>query len=510
MAPNVIEISDDDDNDDDCTAAKLPERVGNAATSISHSLLPQLASSDVFEDIDGPLKSRGGTTVATSVQARSESIVSPSQKRNRAAVESCELLSSEIGESPIVIKRPVTPEADLVLSQPTGYEKSSVSIGQSTSQVGSSRMVNCFKKRRSLVKVPEANTIVISSSPGAEDAVPKPVSSRLKGKARARPKDIEAIISSPIVPRGEDPERLLDASSDSDDLPDPCKITASTKMKYIRPAQVSGTLRKPRENNAIDKAAREAARTARSRAKENEMVQKRLEKEDRKTQKAIAAEIAKVNVLRTDKKRSAPEMIVDLPSCLDGVFKESIRGFLKGKPEDTPIEYTEWSTNEPLVKWRRKVQAQWNETAGHFVPVQMHIQAEAHILRFFKAAEFVDMITTLETDGLDVQVTQLKNRYDGCKPIYLIEGLLAWQRKNRNIKDRQFVDAVRSHGGTEASQTAKRRRKEAHYVDEELIEDALIRLQVVHKILVHQTNASIESAEWVHSFTQHISTIPYQ
>ena len=56
-----------------------------------------------------------------------------------------------------------------------------------------------------------------------------------------------------------------------------------------------------------------------------------------------------------------------------------------------------------------------------------------------------------------------------------------------------------------------RRRKAAEvYVDEDLIEDALLRLQIMNNCLVHHTATTFESAEWVANFTQHISQIPYR
>jgi crossover junction endonuclease EME1 len=85
-------------------------------------------------------------------------------------------------------------------------------------------------------------------------------------------------------------------------------------------------------------------------------------------------------------------------------------------------------------------------------------------------------------------------------------------RKNKNVKKRQFNAAVNSHLGQELSSTAarKRKRKEPEYVDEDMIEDALLRLQVVHGALIHHTGIKIQTAEWIITFTQHISTIPYR
>lgn len=60
-------------------------------------------------------------------------------------------------------------------------------------------------------------------------------------------------------------------------------------------------------------------------------------------------------------------------------------------------------------------------------------------------------------------------------------------------------------------QHASRRKKAPEVrVDEDLIEDALLQLQVLNNCLIHHTATSHDSAEWIANFTQHISLIPYK
>jgi crossover junction endonuclease EME1 len=61
-----------------------------------------------------------------------------------------------------------------------------------------------------------------------------------------------------------------------------------------------------------------------------------------------------------------------------------------------------------------------------------------------------------------------------------------------------------------ATQRSRKKKEQEEYVDEDLVEDALLRLQVMHGTLIHHTAAMIETAEWIVVFTQHISTIPYR
>ena len=48
------------------------------------------------------------------------------------------------------------------------------------------------------------------------------------------------------------------------------------------------------------------------------------------------------------------------------------------------------------------------------------------------------------TENIDRHVSSLRSRYRDCKPIYLIEGLEAFLRKNKTIKNRAYAAAVLS------------------------------------------------------------------
>jgi len=220
--------------------------------------------------------------------------------------------------------------------------------------------------------------------------------------------------------------------------------------------------------------------------------------------------VAKVNILRTDKKVSAPEMIVDISSSLNEKLAEQARNFLI----PMQIEHSDWQSSLPVIKWRRKVIAQWNDEMGHWEPVPLRIKTEKHIMCILSAKEFVDLAMADEGQDLDAHVLRLKAKFESSEVIYMIEGLTAWMRKNRNVKNRQFTAAVRSHLDLEeqaptASQKTKKK-KVQEYVDEDMIGDALLRLQVIHGTLIHHTAVMIETAEWIVAFTQQISTIPYK
>lgn len=91
-------------------------------------------------------------------------------------------------------------------------------------------------------------------------------------------------------------------------------------------------------------------------------------------------------------------------------------------------------------------------------------------------------------------------------------------RKNRNARNRNYQAAVLdqsdSHGQDSSAggldPAAKRKKQRIEVIDEDIIEDALLRLQIANNCLIHHTATTVETAEWVVHFTQQISQIPYR
>jgi crossover junction endonuclease EME1 len=269
-----------------------------------------------------------------------------------------------------------------------------------------------------------------------------------------------------------------------------------------------------KERKAKEKAQKAAERTVskqtKQASKEAEKERKRLEREEKAREKERAAELAKVNIVRTNKQRSSHEMIVDLPSKLsDSILAEQVLKLL-GKSE---IRHSNWESSIPVIKWRREVSSAYNEEMGQWEPVAPHIKPENHVMFIMSAKEFVELATGKEGKDIDAHVLGLKAKFTSCDIIYLIEGLAVWMRKNRAIQNRKFTEAVRNQMSQDepaATQRARKKKEQEEYVDEDLVEDALLRLQVMHGTLIHHTAAMIETAEWIVVFTQHISTIPYR
>ncbi|CEI65509.1 hypothetical protein FVEN_g8776 [Fusarium venenatum] len=303
-----------------------------------------------------------------------------------------------------------------------------------------------------------------------------------------------------------------DENGSEDELPD---IAAFDVTKMRRRSQLqrsqsevlsSKSRAKPTTSNkpsAVDRAREKEAKAA---AKEIEKETKRREKQEAKEakirEKQRNAALAEVNKLRTDKKISTPEMMVDIPSSLDSTVTTALQTML----EPFDVQYTTWdSPVENVIKWRRKVRSRYNDDIGLWEPIPLRLEDEKHALVVMHTDDFVKLAID---DNVSSHVEQVRKDFAEHHILYLIEGLSPWIRKNRNLRNRQFASNVRAQ---KAATSSNRRNKPAQeYIPEEKIEDALLQLQVMHEVLIHHTITPMETAEQILTFTQHISTIPYR
>lgn len=264
-----------------------------------------------------------------------------------------------------------------------------------------------------------------------------------------------------------------------------------------------------REKRIEDKARKAAERDAEKEAK-------RLEREAKALEKQNQQELDAVNKLKTSKKDSIKEMIVDISTS----FAQSPTGQLLVKFLDNQQQEntTDWDAALPnLIKWRRKAVAAWNESLGYFVPIPLDIKDEKYVLVVVLADQFVDMAE--DEALLDDHVVKIKSTLGekGAIPIYLIEGLTALMQKSQNAKNRTFQGAVRqaissvSTGGNVGSCSSSRRKKgRTRIIDDDIVEDALLRLQITHGCLIHHTTSTQGTLEWIYIFTSDISTVSYK
>ena len=417
----------------------------------------------------------------------------------------------------------------------SSYKRSASDIGASSKSVAPRPSPTGMKRSKTMGGILESDPILFTSSPD-------PVADARKRKQKQTKAKIHPILVDSsdddiydLTPRKDTTGKTKSSGSvlgnshrdstlqefelgSSDlDLPDLSAISSqrnpkTTKGKTSGKGAAVAALDKYEADKAKERKRKEKEQKAKDKlaAKEAEKTQKQIAKEEKAREKDRAAELAKVNILRTDKKKSTPEMIVDLPSTLDKRLTEQIQTFLQ------PVEaqHAVYESTQPIIKWRRKIDSEFDDEADRWEKVGAYIGREKHIMCIMKAQEFVELATGEEGKDLDNHVLRLKAKFATNEIIYLIEGLELWVRKNKTLQNRKYQNEVRNQNPEEApapTASQKRKRKpEMEHVDEDLVEDVLLKLQVIHGVLIHHTKVQIETAEWVIIFTQHISTVRYR
>ncbi|CAK7274408.1 hypothetical protein SEPCBS119000_006154 [Sporothrix epigloea] len=331
--------------------------------------------------------------------------------------------------------------------------------------------------------------------------------------------------------------------------------------KELRASSYQSMASPPRKRKRIvdeKKRLRMAAEKAqRQKDKEVERERRAREKEVDKERRKIASDQAKdkkakeraetvafnnANKSRVDKAVAAPEMIVRLPASMSEATRDVIESMLT----DADISHETWSSI-PLpnvVTWQRKVSNEYLPDLGHWVPVPTRIVDEAYALVILRSEDFVNLVVAGQDDDPDAHhaagghnltshVAAMKNTFAGNTIVYLLEGLQAWRNKKRITRNRQFVAAVQRNGNEATSSTerqegpirpsqrlGRRGQKQAPPdIDEALVDESLLDLQMDHNydggdnggtILVHETSSALDTARWIHVFTEQIATGRYR
>ncbi|CAD6446185.1 236815cf-07cf-42f9-b11b-36ff7aa02bfe [Sclerotinia trifoliorum] len=135
--------------------------------------------------------------------------------------------------------------------------------------------------------------------------------------------------------------------------------------------------------------------TEKKAAKDAEKEQKRIDKEyakaEKEREKERAKDLAKVNIDRTKPEISTPEMIVDLPSCIQDKSNMALRARINILLQELNVQQSQWENSELVIKWRRKVISEYNEESDIWEPKAQHIKNEKYTLCVLSAKKFVDM-----------------------------------------------------------------------------------------------------------------------
>ncbi|KAK6504965.1 hypothetical protein TWF481_006898 [Arthrobotrys musiformis] len=282
--------------------------------------------------------------------------------------------------------------------------------------------------------------------------------------------------------------------------------SASSSPEPIPASTAPGRKSKLTEAEKAARAAeRDAARAAKAAEREAQKEQKKVERERKALQRSESQAMSSANKLKCSHVETTGQMIVNISSDLyaspTGVKLQALLSGINVEshaPFDSPVP--------KIIKWRRVVTAEWDSKEDLFIPVPRKIQDENHVLAVIEAKEFVDLANA--PDELDIFIAKIKTEYPTCKPIVLIEGLTKLINKSKSSQSRAYAAQVRNRMREDGGRETVRVDKAAQTVDEDNIEDALLKLQVVHGCLLCHTQDGTYTAESIGYYTQHISQIP--
>ena len=212
-----------------------------------------------------------------------------------------------------------------------------------------------------------------------------------------------------------------------------------------------------------------------------------------------------LNRLKT-KKETCPELIAYISHTLPDDLYDNILNFLEPLQMDT----REWKmVDMNIIKFARKVTAEWDEEGSLFRPCEEYRRDEEWIIHWMNAETFVELayydLTGLQ---LDFHFENVKSMVPGKKLFLVLEGLAALFNRAKTAKNRVYQSAVSTHMGGPAR--GSQHNNTLADLDVEKVEMALINLQLRHEIRVVQTTCAADSAEWVSILAADIATIPYR
>ncbi|CAG8659956.1 19324_t:CDS:2 [Dentiscutata erythropus] len=252
---------------------------------------------------------------------------------------------------------------------------------------------------------------------------------------------------------------------------------------------------------------KEAEKLEKQRRREEQKLERQRKKEEREAEKQKEKQFQQVNKLKHDKLEMTREMIVDIEnSLMEGVLGSLIRDSLE--PKKMTINTFQYNVTG-IIKFRRRVTAEWNDELGAFVPIPEIIQEEVYIFHYLDIETFVQFI---ENDSLHTHIRNLQKIFHNKKLVLLIKGFDGYYRKKKTQQNRTFTNAVRIgiDPGTENDIQFKKKPTMNKGTDLETIEEEFIWLQLIAKVMIVHAKDTEETAEIIGTLSTDIATIPYK
>lgn len=285
---------------------------------------------------------------------------------------------------------------------------------------------------------------------------------------------------------------------------------------------------------------------------------KAREREAVKLAKAQAAAEKKrfleANRLRTSKADTMRELIIDLDRTLFSAgqpfagYQESIQA--RFEQEGASVHLCDAVVAPPLVRFRRKVKAEWNNERRHWVPLNREqVRREPMVIVYIDAKQIVQLVAEGGEQGLESWYGDLERRLSAAdggrergdgqqRQVFLVcQGLIKYYARLRASENRAYTARIRqqlaeSQPADQATSTASdavpksapRRANTAigsnnHSSSssggggvpaQSIVERSLLQLKLVHRCYVIHAASLVDGIEWLHQLTSDLSLKPYK
>ncbi|CAG8729039.1 4192_t:CDS:2, partial [Funneliformis caledonium] len=234
---------------------------------------------------------------------------------------------------------------------------------------------------------------------------------------------------------------------------------------------------------------KEVEKLERKTQKEQQRLERKKQKEEREAEKKRLKQIQEVNKTKYDKFELCRELILDISNNLS---EKNLVDYLRDNPKYTLLTINVVQHDFPnIIKWRRKITAEWDDEFCAFMPTPERIQEESFLLIYFEISEFTKFI---KDDILSDNINKIQETFSSKRIIILIEGYESYCRRRKTQINRNFTNAVRSE----------------QEPDLEKLEEELLWLQVIAKCLIVHTKNIQDTAEMIGILSADIATIPYK
>lgn len=289
-------------------------------------------------------------------------------------------------------------------------------------------------------------------------------------------------------------------------------------------------------------AAAKQAREAKARQREAGKAAKQQAAAERKR-------FLEVNRLRTAKSETMCELIIDLDRSLfsQGQPLATCQASMTARFEEegASVHLCDGVVAPPLVRFRRKVKAEWNVERRHWVPLEKEeVRREAMVIVYMDAKEVVQLVSEGGEAGLETWYGDLMRRLEvingsdaGAPQVFLIcQGLVKFYSRIRANENRAYTARIRQQlaenqsgaaaqeaTAASASESAPKanRRKAASSTSTDVaastdlptqatVERSLLQLKLMHRCYVIHAASLVDGVEWLHQLTSDLSLKPYK